>query len=70
MDLCFCNTSLSENFWKLGTITLVECKNEVQKFSSAKVKKIAYTMEEKGSKSIILFLREELSKAAKKEIEE
>lgn len=70
IDLCFCNASLDENLWNLGALTVVECKNENEKFSSAQAKKIIQTMETKGSKSIMLFLREAPSSAAQKEIEE
>lgn len=56
--------------WKLGPITLVECKNENKKFTCEETKKIIQTMKEKASISAILFLREGITKAASKEIEE
>lgn len=68
--MCFCNTSLNENLWKLGTITIVECKNQNKNFSNSDVKKIVQTMEDKTAQSSILFLRKDITDAAKKEIDE
>lgn len=70
IDLCFCNTSLNENLWKLGTITIVECKNQNKSFSNSDVKKIVQTMEDKTAQSSILFLRKDITDAAQKEIDE
>lgn len=56
--------------WKLGPLTLVECKNEKKKFSCEKAKKIIRTMNEKASNSAILFLKEGITRDAKKEIDE
>lgn len=56
--------------WKLGPLTLVECKNEKKKFSCEKAKKIIQTMNEKASNSVILFLKEGITKDARREIDE
>ena len=70
IDICFSNNSLDEMLWKLGPLTLVECKNEKKKFSCEKAKKIIQTMNEKASNSVILFLKEGITKDARKEIDE
>lgn len=70
IDICFSNNSLNEMLWKLGPLTLVECKNEKKKFSCEKAKKIIQTMNEKASNSVILFLKEGITKDARKEIDE
>jgi len=68
--LCFGNNSLDEMLWKLGPVTLVECKNEKNNFSCEKAKKIIQTMSEKSSNSAILFLKKGITKNARKEIDE
>ena len=68
IDLCFCNYSNNSVLWQIGSLVLVECKNQIKKISSKVIRNLSQLMDYKGVITSIIFTSSKLTKAAEEEI--
>ena len=67
-DISCSNISFESEFWKLGPLITIECKNWESKVGVEVIRQIGYIMSYKGNSATILITRNGLTSIASKEI--